>query len=158
MTVVHEAEDQSRSLHAVPAAAEWPPLPASHWPSWPGPACLRIHEAPDGRWLRLRLTGELDLGSAPALGDRLAQLRAQKRPVRLDLSELRFIDSSGIHLLLGAFRDAGEDGWHLGIDSVLSAPVRRVFQLAGLDRLALGSRYGWPDARAGSPAVTGNHA
>lgn len=99
---------------------------------------LEIHEAPNGECVRLRLTGELDLFSAPLVKRRLAQLRAENRAVRLDLSDLGFMDSSGIHLLISAFDGLGEDGWQLEIDPDLSRPVERLFSLAGLDRVLSG--------------------
>jgi anti-anti-sigma factor len=47
----------------------------------------------------LTLSGELDLGTAPRLGERLDQLREEKRPVVVDLSGLEFMDSSGVYVL-----------------------------------------------------------
>jgi anti-anti-sigma factor len=46
-----------------------------------------------------RLVGELDLSSAPALADALGELDIDG-PVVLDLQELTFLDSSGIHAIL----------------------------------------------------------
>src|SRR5206468_2023192 len=63
--------------------------------------------------LRLTLLGDLDLASAETLSARLAELRAADRPVRLDLSKLAFIDSSGIQALLVALADARWHRWHL---------------------------------------------
>jgi anti-anti-sigma factor len=45
-----------------------------------------------------RLVGELDLSSAPALTDALGELETDDSVV-LDLQELTFIDSSGIHAI-----------------------------------------------------------
>ena len=45
-----------------------------------------------------RLVGELDLSSAPTLTDALGELEADGSIV-LDLQELTFIDSSGIHAI-----------------------------------------------------------
>jgi anti-sigma B factor antagonist len=45
-----------------------------------------------------RLVGELDLSSAPALTDALSELETDGSVV-LDLQELTFIDSSGIHAI-----------------------------------------------------------
>lgn len=45
-----------------------------------------------------RLVGELDLSSAPALTDALGELEADGSIV-LDLQELTFIDSSGVHAI-----------------------------------------------------------
>jgi anti-sigma B factor antagonist len=47
-----------------------------------------------------RLVGELDLSSAPALTEAVGELEVDNGdPVVLDLSELTFIDSSGIHAI-----------------------------------------------------------
>jgi anti-sigma B factor antagonist len=55
--------------------------------------------------LLLRVGGELDLHSRRAFRERLAELTDQARqPVVLDLSDLKFIDSSGLGALLGIIR------------------------------------------------------
>jgi anti-anti-sigma factor len=94
-----------------------------------------IHETQDGEWRRLRLTGELDLGSAPLLKHRLDELRAQGEPVRLDLSGLHFIDSSGMHLLVGAVTDGHNDAWKLDVDPWLAPNVEQSLRLAKLERM-----------------------
>ena len=87
---------------------------------------------PDGR-VRLTLTGELDLAVAGQLTDRLQQLRDQRRAVRLDLSRLEFIDSSGIHALInGAAAGHAEDEQLLEVESDLHPSVRRVIELLGI--------------------------
>jgi anti-anti-sigma factor len=60
--------------------------------------------------------------------------------VRLDLTELDFIDSSGLRELIVALDDARPDGWRLDIEPQLTAPVRRTVDIAGL------TSYLWPDA------------
>ena len=47
----------------------------------------------------LRLAGELDLHSAQQLKDAFAGIRSNGRQAKLDLSELTFIDSSGLHAI-----------------------------------------------------------
>lgn len=111
-------------MHRVPG--ELPPEPVTFY--------FGIDEEMDGAWVRLRLSGELDLGSAPALKHRLEELRAQRQAVRLDLSALEFIDSSGIHLLISAFNDAG-DGWALEVKPSLSPQVGRTLRLANVERI-----------------------
>ena len=104
------------------------------------PATVAIHESPSGLGVRLSLTGELDLGSAPILEDRLASLRAVKSPVRLDLSHLEFIDSTGLHLLVRTVGDAQIKGWELEIEDDVAPEVMRLFKLVHLDRFVLGDR------------------
>ena len=96
---------------------------------------FEVCELQDGECVRLRLLGELDVSTAPALKYRLERLHAEKRRVRLDLSGLDFIDSSGIYLLVRAFNDARADGWQFEVDPWLSPPTRLAFRLAKLERL-----------------------
>lgn len=46
------------------------------------------------------LAGELDMAHAPTVAETLDALADTARPVIVDLSELTFIDSSGIHAIL----------------------------------------------------------
>jgi anti-sigma B factor antagonist len=99
--------------------------------------CERFDD-PDG--VRLVLTGELDLAVAEMLGSRLRQLRNEGYDVRLDLSELEFIDSSGLRELIVAVSEARSDGWRLEIDPHMTKPVRRTVEIAGL------RSHLWPDS------------
>jgi anti-sigma B factor antagonist len=80
--------------------------------------------------------GELDLATSPALEAVLRTLASERRPAVLDLSELRFIDSSGLRLVLLAAADASRDDWSFALAPELSHAVERLFGLAGVhDRL-----------------------
>jgi anti-sigma B factor antagonist len=85
--------------------------------------------------LRLTLLGELDLTVADQLEARLQELRTFEPCVRLDLSELSFIDSSGIRIVIRARLDADRDGWALNVDPHVSEIVRRPLELLGLDEV-----------------------
>ncbi len=85
--------------------------------------------------LRLMLLGELDLTVAEQLETRLKELQAAGTSVRLDLSELSFIDSSGIRIVVRARLDANRDGWLLDVDPHVSEIVRRPLELLGLDEV-----------------------
>ncbi len=86
----------------------------------------------------LALVGELDLAVADALVRRLADLRQQRRGVRVDLSRLEFIDTTGIRELMLAVSEARASRWQLEIGDELSDPVRRVIAIAGA------GRHFWP--------------
>lgn len=94
---------------------------------------FEILEREDREQLTLALCGELDFASTRVLEDRLTRLRAKKRAVRLDLSELDFIDSTGLHLLIRAVGDARTNGWRFEIERDVSASVRRLFALVHFD-------------------------
>src|SRR3954452_2138732 len=71
----------------------------------------------------LRLTGELDLVSEPVLAAALT--RADGRPVRIELEELAFMDSTGLRALLSAAREIAA----LELRGPLQPPVRRLLEL-----------------------------
>jgi anti-sigma B factor antagonist len=96
---------------------------------------FEIRESRVGLRLRLSLTGELDLGSAPALDERLASLRARKRRVSLDLSGLEFIDSTGLHLLIRELGEARAKHWDLRIEPDVSPQVMRLLKLVHIEHL-----------------------
>ncbi len=95
--------------------------------------------------LRLSLVGELDRWSVPLLDERLARVRVMNSPVRLDLSGLQFIDSSGMHYLIRVVGDARIRRWQLEIEQDVTARVMSVFKLVHLDSYLLGFRA-VPDA------------
>ena len=93
---------------------------------------MRDSEDADGA-LRLALSGELDLSVVDRLGARLEDLRGSRRRARLDLSELAFIDCSGVGVILGALADSRRDGWALEVDRRVSPTAERVIALAELE-------------------------
>lgn len=103
------------------------------------PQChFQLDEVRSNGSVTLALAGELDLLSAPALEQRLGKLRAEGRPIRLDLSRLEFIDSTGIHVLIEAWHSALDAGSRLVVDRNLPAQVSRVLALVQMDRVLLG--------------------
>jgi anti-anti-sigma factor len=96
---------------------------------------FKIEEGQEASGRRLTLTGELDIAAVPVLEECLGQLRAEHAAVRLDLAQLEFMDSSGLHLLLRCAEHARDDGWAFGIEPDVSPAVKRLFELAGVERL-----------------------
>lgn len=103
---------------------------------------LELYETHDDGWVRLILTGELDLATAPRLENRLRQLQAENRAVRVDLSELEFMDSTGLHLFLHARDHARRTGWQLEVQGDLSPQVRRLFRLMSVEDVILTDQRG----------------
>ncbi|HET9093635.1 MAG TPA: STAS domain-containing protein [Solirubrobacteraceae bacterium] len=99
------------------------------------PPILEIHETLEPTGVRLRLTGELDVAVVGRLQDRLRSLARVGESVRLDLSALTFVDSSGLNAIITAFRGAQRDGWELQIEPTLSPPVHKVVTMMGLDQV-----------------------
>jgi anti-anti-sigma factor len=110
----------------------------------PAAAHLVIDERQEAAGLRLTLTGELDVASVPLLRHRLSELRGESSDVRLDLSALEFIDSSGLALLVRSIRDARRDGWGLQIEPHVTPQVMRLLKLTQVDTLLVSAGTSTP--------------
>ncbi|MER5784265.1 STAS domain-containing protein [Streptomyces mobaraensis] len=91
------------------------------------------HDTPDGPVLRL--DGELDYEHAAALRRHVDRLVLQAgQCLVIDLSGLRFCDSTGITALLAARQHAHAAGADIALDSV-PANTLRLLRVVGLDRI-----------------------
>ena len=93
---------------------------------------LEIRETVEDGCHTLAMVGELDIASSPIL--HAAVTRAMDnggRALRLDLRELRFIDSTGLHAILTARELCRADGREL---LLIPGPpsVQRLFELTNL--------------------------
>jgi anti-anti-sigma factor len=81
------------------------------------------------------VSGELDLSTAPGLGEALAQV-VERHPhaLTVDLAGLAFIDSTGLTLLVRTSNRLREQDGTLSLASP-TPPVRRVLEIVGLDHL-----------------------
>jgi anti-sigma B factor antagonist len=94
--------------------------------TWTGGA-LHITTSPSG----LRLRGEIDAHSATTLASHLDPLPGSTTDVVIDLSEVAFIDSSGLRVLVEAHQRAEAEARRL----VLSGPSRQVLRLLEISGL-----------------------
>jgi anti-sigma B factor antagonist len=92
---------------------------------------------------RVTLIGELDIAVADEVEERLARLRKDGREVRLDLSQLDFIDSSGVRVIVLGLRHARAGGHVLKVDRQISPTVQRMIEIMGI------APQLWPEDPAG---------
>jgi anti-anti-sigma factor len=96
---------------------------------------FRCEVEPHRASVSVRPVGELDLATAPIVDAQLAELvTAGFTSLVLDLRELRFLDSTGLRLLL-SWRTKSRDQ---GVDLTViqgPAPVQRVIDVAGVTHL-----------------------
>lgn len=80
------------------------------------------------------LIGELDHYSAEGIRAQLDALIADPRVKRLvlDLSNLSFMDSSGIGVMLGRYRTLSRRGGTMAVRGELVPAIERIFQMSGL--------------------------
>jgi anti-anti-sigma factor len=84
-----------------------------------------------------RLTGELDIAGADSTGKRIAEaVPSSARGVVVDMSELEFIDSSGISMLFALARRVGSRRQELRVVAPAGKPVARVLDIVEFDRAA----------------------
>ena len=99
-----------------------------------GPPWFSCRRSDCASTVRLSVSGELDIATAPQLDHALGCAQADDAAlVILDLRELEFMDSSGAHLTVAASGSAHQAGDRL---VVVRGPVQveRIFALVGLDR------------------------
>lgn len=94
-----------------------------------------IREVDEPGRLRITVSGELDLATVPALERRLDELQADGRPVRLDLSAVEYMDSTGVRLLIQVLTGRDPENPAVEVEDSFTPPVRRVLELVGADRL-----------------------
>ena len=78
------------------------------------------------------VTGEVDLDTAPAVRDEVLGHLHGGVSVHLDLGDVTFMDSSGLHVLLATTRRASLVGAELRLVRV-SARVQRLLELTGTE-------------------------
>jgi anti-sigma B factor antagonist len=104
----------------------------------------------------VRAQGELDLETSPALEAELSEVLSPPFPARLgvDLSEVTFISSSGLNVLIELnerSRACGTDMRLIG----MSRPVQRALDLTGLDAVLTIHQPTAPPGRVESTRVEG---
>ena len=96
---------------------------------------FRVETHTTGRVTTLRLSGELDLLSSPALEQELEHANSSDCDViLLDLRELEFMDSTGLHVLVKAHQRAQEAGRGLVLIKG-GEQVQRLLDLTGVAEL-----------------------
>lgn len=90
----------------------------------------------DGERLMVRIAGELDHCCAQTVRRELDALIADPsvHSLILDFTALQFMDSSGIGVILGRYRQMRERGGQVGVVH-MNRQVARIFHMSGMDRV-----------------------
>jgi len=80
-----------------------------------------------------KLRGTLDIATAPTLRAALSQAQETKKNVVVDLTQIEFLDSTGLGALIGAHRRASERDGSLRL-IVNEGPILRLLAITGLIR------------------------
>jgi anti-sigma B factor antagonist len=100
---------------------------------------LTLRISVDAAAKTLALVGELDMANAATLAGELEKLEAGTEPITIDMRELEFIDSTGIAVLVAAYRRAkgegeGEGEGRLRFIRSEATGVQRVMDVTGLEK------------------------
>jgi anti-sigma B factor antagonist len=96
---------------------------------------LKIDIEQEGGRRVVKLGGECDLATATQLQEALAPMRSPDvDEVIVDVSELTFMDSTGLGVLVGALKRIRESNGSFKIAGAKGA-VARVLEVSGLDRI-----------------------
>ena len=104
---------------------------------------ISVESGPEGH--TIEVVGELDLASAPELRDAVAVIEGSKEMgpdsnLVIDLSDVTFIDSTGVKALLDAARAARES--REAVELRFSPVVERTLSICGLNGHLDGARSG----------------
>ena len=123
---------------------------------------LSITRADHGDRTVVRLGGEIDVYTAPFVREKLdEQINAGRADLVVDLSDVTFLDSTGLGVLVGRLKIARTRGGSLRLVGTAER-VLRVFAITGLDKVFEANRLDGLVAPTGAPAwvidpVSGDH-
>ena len=96
---------------------------------------FELEEMTEGDAATLRLTGELDVATAPKLRDAVAHLISEGRTkLVFDCAALDFVDSTGLGVFIGARARALAANGSVSLDGVRPA-LQRLLAVTGIDGL-----------------------
>jgi anti-anti-sigma factor len=101
-------------------------------------AGLRVTSHSPGDVVVLELNGELDVASAGALDRWVSVVRPLTMPLTIDVTDLRFVDSSGLRAITAARRAAVEDTGAAVRLVGCSDMLRKVLIMSGLSEAFVG--------------------
>jgi anti-anti-sigma factor len=99
------------------------------------PSRIEIRQETEGETLTLSIEGELDLGSIPVLVQHIdAQIGdGSEKALTLDLSDVTFMDSSGLRMLIELNERAHTDAWRLSLIAPRHESANLVLRMTGAD-------------------------
>lgn len=99
---------------------------------------MNVRTELDGKVLKVKLTGEVDMSTSGKVWDEMSPYIEGKKPKAgaavVDLSEVGYMDSSGIATLVRAWQTMQKNGGKLKL-AAPSASVKDVFELAHVNEI-----------------------
>jgi anti-sigma B factor antagonist len=96
---------------------------------------IDVKHEPGGEVVLFKLRGSLDLATSPTVRAALMEATEKgKRELIVDLTQLEFLDSTGLGALIGAHRRASERDGSLRL-VIGNGPISRLLNITGLMRV-----------------------
>ena len=95
---------------------------------------MNINTREEGGYAIIELAGEVDLSCSPEARKQILDHLSSKQNLLIDLSEVTYIDSSGVASLVEGYQTAKKKKLKFGLIGV-SASAMSVLQLARLDKV-----------------------
>ena len=95
---------------------------------------MTINVERDFELVTLEITGRLDTTTAPNLESVIKKFSDDTKELIFDMSELEYISSAGIRVLLGAYKKMNSNRGRMRIEKPNDI-VREVFEMTGLSQM-----------------------
>jgi len=96
---------------------------------------LSIDTVKENNQMIVHVSGEVDIYTAPDLKKQLLELTKQKgQSVVVDLSDVNYMDSTGIGVFISTLKSTKENDSHLKLVN-LQSQVMRLFDITGLNEI-----------------------
>lgn len=96
---------------------------------------LVINEELDENFIKIAISGEVDIYTSQKLKEKLYfSIDEHQRDLRLDCSELNYIDSTGLGIFVGTLKKAKQYGKDIYLTG-LKDNIKKLFLITGLDKL-----------------------
>jgi anti-sigma B factor antagonist len=94
----------------------------------------QVWDEQDNSW-KISLSGEIDIYNAPELKSSLLSLLEQnKGNIEIDCIDLKYIDSTGLGVLISALRHVKDYNGEISIKN-LKPYIHKIFTITGLDKV-----------------------
>lgn len=95
---------------------------------------IRFIEEKNENYFKIKLIGEVDIHTSGQLKEKLYKIADNKCDVRIDCKELKYIDSTGLGIFVGALKKVKENDKEIIVCN-LKDNIKKLFTITGLDKL-----------------------
>ncbi|NLP45434.1 MAG: anti-sigma F factor antagonist [Epulopiscium sp.] len=97
---------------------------------------LNVECSMNNRSMIIKIQGEIDHHTSEMIREKIdkAYERYNAKNMIFDFSDILFMDSSGIGVIMGRYRNSSQKGGHVAVVH-LQPQIERVFQLSGLHKI-----------------------